>query len=240
MTRNAVTKATALLAASLAFASPALAGDRAQFNPIGFSEDGRYFAFEEFGIQDGSGFPFSNTYIIDLPADKWVSGTPYRLRHNDETVRIGELRRLAAKDMTRSIDELGIDYPGAIIALNGDGEPDAAAYSLRFGNPGYGLEPVKSEHLLELEVFDLASSEDCAVMDNATKGFALKLDGVEVSRDVGTVPKSRGCVMDYRVYAVVTTADFGGAPSPWVAIVAVYPFGFEGPDRRFLAVPLDS
>ena len=69
MTRNAVTKATALLAASLAFAAPASAGDRAQFNPIGFSEDGRYFAFEEFGIQDGSGFPYSNTFIIDLPAD---------------------------------------------------------------------------------------------------------------------------------------------------------------------------
>ena len=28
-------------------------------------------------------------------------------------------------------------------------------------------------------------------------------------------------------------------PSPWVAIIGVYPFGFEGPDRRFLAVPLD-
>lgn len=238
MTRNAVTKATALLAASLAFASPALAGDRAQFNPIGFSEDGRYFAFEEFGIQDGSGFPFSTTYIIDLPADKWVSGTPYRLRHNDETVSIGELRRLAAKDMTRSINELGIDYPGSIIALNGDGEPDAEPHALRFGTPGYGLSEVQDDHQLELEVFDLASSEDCAIIDDKTKGFALTLDGAELTRDTGPIPKSRGCVMDYRLYAVVVPADFGSVPSAGVAIVSVYPFGFEGPDRRFIAVPL--
>lgn len=238
MTRNAVTKATALLAASLAFAAPALAGDRAQFNPIGFSADGRHFAFEEFGIQDGSGFPFSTTYIIDLPADKWVSGTPYRLTHHDETVSIGELRRLAAKDMARSIEKLGIDFPGSIIALNGDGEPDAEPRVLRFGTPGYGLSEVQTDRRLELEVFDLPSGEDCAVMDNATKGFALTLDGAELARDTGTIPKSRGCPMDYRLYAVVTPADFENVPGEGVAIISVYPFGFEGPNRRFIAVPL--
>jgi predicted secreted protein len=36
-------------------ATPALAGDRALIDYIGFSPDARYFAFEEFGIQDGSG-----------------------------------------------------------------------------------------------------------------------------------------------------------------------------------------
>ena len=79
MTRNAVTRVTVLLAASLGLALPALAGDRALFQPIGFSADGRYFAFEEYGVQDGSGFPYSNTYILDLPADKWVNGTPVRM-----------------------------------------------------------------------------------------------------------------------------------------------------------------
>jgi predicted secreted protein len=219
---------------------PALAGDRAQFNPIGFSADGRYFAFEEYGIQDGSGFPFSTTYIVDLPADKWASGTPYRLRHNDETVSIGELRRLAAADMTRSLTKLGIDFPGSIIALNGDGEPDAQPQSLRFGRPGYGLDPVQDERLLELEVYDLPSGADCAVIDNQTKGFALTLDGAEIARDAGKLPQSRGCVMDYRLYAVVTPADFENVPGDGVAIVSVYPFGFEGPDRRFIAVPLGN
>jgi len=238
MTRTAVTKVTALLAASLAFAAPAVAGDRAQFNPVGFSEDGRYFAFEEFGIQDGSGFPFSTTYIIDLPADKWVSGTPVRLQHNDETVPISELRRLAAEDVAKRLEQLGIDSPATIIALNGDGEPDAAANQLRYGTPGYGLEPVKDEHLLELDVYDLPPSQDCVIIDNATKGFALTLDGAELTRDQGKVPKSRGCAMDYRIYAVVVPADFNTVQGPSVAIISNHPFGFEGPDRRFIAVPL--
>ena len=53
-------------AAAIAFAGPALAGDRAVIDFIGYSADSRYFAFEEFGIQDGSGFPYSSIYIIDL------------------------------------------------------------------------------------------------------------------------------------------------------------------------------
>jgi predicted secreted protein len=238
MTRHAVTKATVLLAASLAVATPTLAGDRAQFNAIGFSDDGRYFAFEEYGIQDGSGFPYSNTFIIDLPADKWVNGTPVRVQHNDETVSIGELRRLAAKDVAGRLDTLGIDSPATILALNGDGEPDATSTELRFGTPGYGLEPVQDQHRLELDVFDLPPGEDCAIIDNATKGFALTLDGAELTRDAGKLPKSRGCAMDYRLYAVVAPADFGTASGAGVAIISTYPFGFEGPDRRFIAVPL--
>jgi predicted secreted protein len=240
MTPNAATRATVLLAASLALATPVLAGDRAQFHSLGFSDNGQYYAFEEFGIQDGSGFPFSTTYIIDIVADKWVPGTPVRMLHHDETVTISELRRLAAEDIAGRLETYGIDNPGSIIAMNGDGEPDAAAYGLRFGTPGYGLEPVQDESFLELEVFDLPPAEDCAIMDNETKGFALTLDGAELTRDEGKVPKSRGCVMDYRIYAVVKPADFGGKATAGVAIVSVYPYGFEGPNRRFLAVPLGN
>ena len=239
MTPNAVKKATVLLVASLALAAPAAAGDRAQFDAIGFSEDGRYFAFEEFGVQDGSGFPYSNIYVLDLPADAWV-GTPVRVRDDSEAARIEDVRAEAANAAATVIEQHAVTFPAMTVALNADGEPDAAAYSLRFGTPGYDLGAVRDESLLEIEVFDLPPSADCAIMDNETKGFALKVDGVEIVRDTGTVPKSRGCVMDYRVYAVVSPADIQGVPAARVAIVSVYPYGFEGPDRRFIAVPLDN
>ena len=72
MRLNVVPAASALLAASLTLfsAAPALAGDAAQFDPIGFSEDGRYFAYEEYGIQDGSGFPYATIYLVDLIAQR--------------------------------------------------------------------------------------------------------------------------------------------------------------------------
>ncbi|MCA1775639.1 MAG: DUF2259 domain-containing protein [Loktanella sp.] len=44
---------------------------------IGFSEDGRYFAYETFGLQRGSGLPYASIYVVDLDRDAWVSGTPF-------------------------------------------------------------------------------------------------------------------------------------------------------------------
>jgi predicted secreted protein len=240
MTPNAVKKATALLAASLAFATPALAGDRAEFDPIGFSEDGRYFAFEEFGVQDGSGFPYSNIYVIDLNTDSWVKGTPVRVRLDAEHATIGEAREEAAEKAAPQLDSLDVDAPATILALNGDGEVGAPPDHLDFGPPGYGLSEVQAERQLALEVFDLPSAGDCAVIDDATKGFALTLDGKEIVRDTGTVPKSRGCPMDYRLYAVVAPADWSMILTGYVAIVSNYPFGYEGPDRRFIAIPLGN
>src|SRR5690606_10447936 len=71
---------TGIALAALAMASVAQAGDRALFDALGYSPDGRYFAFEEYGVQDGSGFPYSNIYVIDLVDDVWVGGSPFRVR----------------------------------------------------------------------------------------------------------------------------------------------------------------
>ena len=59
------------LCALMLLATPAFAGDRALVDIIGYSENANYFAFEEFGIQDGSGFAYSNIYVVDLETDSW-------------------------------------------------------------------------------------------------------------------------------------------------------------------------
>jgi len=48
------------------FSLPCLSYELAQFNLIGFSADGRYLAWEEYGIQDGSGFPYCRVRIVDV------------------------------------------------------------------------------------------------------------------------------------------------------------------------------
>ena len=53
---------------------PAAAGEFAQVDLLGFSRSGSHFAFEEYGVQDGSGFPYSNIYVIDVGDDSWVPG----------------------------------------------------------------------------------------------------------------------------------------------------------------------
>jgi len=66
---------------SVKLVAAADASDRAI---IGFSKDGSHFAFEEYGMQDGSGFPYADIYIINLKTDKWVKGSPIRVLVRDE------------------------------------------------------------------------------------------------------------------------------------------------------------
>ena len=242
MRLNVVPAASALLAASLfaALVVPAQAGDRAGFYALGFSADGRYFAFEEYGIQDGSGFPYSNIYAIDLPADKWVPGAPFSVRVDADDASLAMARQQAMDLAQPTLDTLSLAAPAELIAHIGDGEPDDGQV-LSFGTPGYGLAEPQNVRTLSLDTFPLAASGiTCAdYTDQPTEGFALQLDGVEIYRDKA-LPKSRGCALGYRIHAVVTPFQGGLQEPATVAIVSVYPFGFEGPDRRFIAVPIDT
>jgi predicted secreted protein len=231
--------ASSLLLAVAMAATPVLAGDRALIDYIGYSEDGRYFAFEEYGVQDGSGFAYSTIYVIDLPADKWVTGAPYRAVLENEELDVGDARDAAFELAEAKLDELGIDDDAFVVALNGDGDARTGdGTAIDFGQPGFGMDPVATSQTLTLGVFPRAPGEDCAIIENKTFGFSLALDGTEIYADADPLPKSRGCAMGYRIHAVVRPAEWSMATGGTVAIVSAYPFGFEGPNRRFIAVPL--
>ena len=61
-----------------------LAGDIASIQPIGFSADGKVFAFQEFGLKEGSNIPYSNTYFIDTDKGQYLEGTPFRTELTDK------------------------------------------------------------------------------------------------------------------------------------------------------------
>jgi predicted secreted protein len=222
-------------------ALPALAGDRALLELVGYSGDGRYFAFEEFGIQDGSGFAYSNLYVIDLPRDGWVAGTPFRLRVDDEDVALAEVRRRNRDAAAQTLARLDIGVPAQIAAMVGDGEPDPAAASLAFGVPGYGPGEAIGDYRLELETFPAQALEPCEVyLNEKAKGYALTLVGDGETRTLHRdtlLPRSRGCPLAYRLHALVLPMNETTLERA-VALVSVYPLGFEGPDRRFIAIPL--
>jgi len=220
---------------------PALAGDRAQLALIGYSANGSYFAFEEFGIQDGSGFAYSNIYVIDLAEDSWVVGTPIRVQAPDETVTLVEIRAEAQAKVADEITTLGIDVPAALVAMIGDGVANEPAQSLSFGEPGFGAGEVIGNHALELSSFGAPAATPCQQwFASPPRGYQLRLTdetGDRVVHRDTSLPRSRGCPVDYRLYGVAM--PFGAESlGQSVAIISVYTFGFEGPDRRFMAVPL--
>ena len=60
-------------------ANPAQAFDILALKVLGFSPDGRYFAFMQYGPQWDAGKLFAETYVIDASTDRYVQGAPVRV-----------------------------------------------------------------------------------------------------------------------------------------------------------------
>ncbi len=255
MQRHVVPAALGRLAGSLlaalllVLALPAAAADRALIDMLGYSADGNMFAFEQFGIQDGSGFPFSSIFIIDLANDKWTAGTPFEARIDDEAASLGAVRAEAMAKAKATLDQYKISVPVEILALNGEGEfATDTGMRVHWSTPaccGAGVTQADAQSLI-LSLRS-AQSEEAYCQDMNPVGYVLAYqdqNGVrELHADGDVLPKSRGCTLDYRIYAVVQPFSeyYGdGFTSRRVAVIATYPFGFEGVDRRFLAVPIDK
>jgi predicted secreted protein len=212
----------------------AIAGDFAERRVIGFSPDGNRFAFEEFGIQDGSGFPYANIFVVDTSADKWVSGTPVRVRLDDEEQGIEAAREAAAKQAAPHIE--GLNRPGTLLASNPITESGRDPYRLAFKrHPALLMEG--PELVVELEPIPLAApgNDD---PDYKTHGFRLILTsetGKTVLHEDIALPASRGTALDYRIHDVIIHQPFG-QPATLVVLIQVLTRGFEGPDGRYLAV----
>lgn len=220
----------------------AIAADRAEFDLIGYSPDGRYFAFEEYGIQDGSGFSYSAIFILDVANDQWVGGAPHRFVADEENVPISAAR-MAARDMAQSaFEDFDISQPARLLALTGDGELEPDALVMEFGMPGFeGPSAFLPTHALSMGIYPAPSGSACEdYMGEPANGLKLILtyDGVaKTLMEDERIPTSRGCPKTYRPTAIVV--PFGAYDfAHGVAIISVWKFGFEGLDRRFIAVPL--
>ena len=244
-----------LLIAGIVISGPSRAyfgemGEKALLNIIGYSEDGRYFSFEEYGIQDGSGFAYSSIYIIDLSDDSWVVGTPIRVidKEMDETSEavtlLANARSEAHEKAQLRLDGLAMNRPAMILAYNGDGELDSDGLSLRFGVARHGMNPSLSDYMLNLESFNAQTALSCVEwFSKPAVGFLLKLvnaqSGIEeeIYRDK-VLSRSRGCASSYKIsgiYIPYEASDISDA----VTLISVFGRGFEGAiDRRYIVVPI--
>jgi predicted secreted protein len=229
----------AILAGLLASAAPACAGDTASLNVLGYSADGRVFVFEEYGIQDGSGFPYSVFYFIDTENDSYVPGTPIRVLKEDEGALV-EARRTARGNAQALLDRYRPEEnPGIVLAHNpiseADSDPHRVRYHIYPSSP-----PMAETSTLELKEKPFPTPKRCIEMAGAYSGFTLKLTEalgkkVELTlHDDEAVPQSRSCANGYRIGAVIRGDD---EIKPFIAMIQLSRFGFEGNDLRWIAVP---
>jgi len=227
-----------LLALFLSFARPLHAGDIAQRQIVGFSSDGRYFAFEQYGVQDGSGFPYSDIFVIDTTTDQWVKGSPFRVLLKDERAQPGWARKEAARKAADLLRRLVISNPGRLLASNPPGELSADPHRVEV-DASRAVPPAPERWTFRLEETAVANAQCAGFTDLPTKGFRLiaRREGgaPQLLHNDTSIPKSRGCPLRYAISDIVVLEPDAGHRI-FAILLSVYALGFEGPDRRFLAV----
>jgi predicted secreted protein len=232
-----------LLAACAAFlASPALAGDAAELEILGFSQDGGIFAFEEYGVQDGSGFPYANRYYIETATDSFVKGTPVRVRLENESASLTDARKQARDKGQKVVPEAELAANrGYTAGLNPVTELSADPHRMVV-NPRPVFPPVDPalEFRLEEIPFNNRAGMEACNSQGEINGFRLlRIDArdggaTKIVHEDKAIPKSRGCPNGYRIGGVqIFSTD---APDAYAVLISVRQYGFEGPDYRWIAV----
>lgn len=232
------TRILTVLLALLIAVPAAWAGDYAYRDILGFSADGKYFAFEEYGVQDGSGFPYSNIFVIDTATDDWAEGTPIRRRIDDEATPLSKARSEARAKVDPILKKLKIEPRGLLVVSNPATELSADPYKVRFRlNDFFNM----TERAWGLRLTPITVPEPAATCENLgpVKGLKLELTGPEgetnaIAQDK-SIPESRFCPRDYAISDVVAFTPDGGETTI-VVLLSLFRQGFEGPDRRFIAV----
>ncbi len=225
------------------------AGDYAQLDFIGFSIDGKYLAFEEYGTHDGSGFPYSNFYFVDVeknayaasPIKKTIGEGPIdESKISGEEVIRGKAKKAATANLkkfkivarntgnlvvARLLTDIGADKLSP-----GDEKKDQ---TLGFTDYVYGN---VYENLFELtlKTFEVKIKE-CDYNYEPVLKFELLLNGrnfdsPKILQSDMSLPTSRNCPLTYSIQNVYL---FGNKIA---VFMNVYSMGFEGPDMRYLVV----
>lgn len=216
-----------------------LAGDFASREIIGFSKDGSKFSFEEYGVQDGSGFAYSNIYIINTKTDSWIDGSPWRVQINDENVSLSAIRSKNRKLAWHSIKD--INQKGFIAATNRYTEIQSDPSRFRAHPRSFipsGSPPLE----YKLENYQASPKANCSGIDHIM-GFKLTQiistnSGTQnrvLYKDGALIPNSRGCPLDYSFADLVTFYPKNNAPVAAILLLK-RSYGFEGPDGRYLAI----
>ena len=212
-------------------------GDFAKRHIHGFSIDGGLFAFEEFGVQDGSGFPYSTIYVIDTSTDQWTAGSPFRARLEDETKTVFDAReeaRILAGPVMKSFEDRG-----NVVATNRPTEKGIDTKRM-VANPRIVVPPIDEDVEFRLKQLTFPATGTCEAF-GPSAGFRLTRiataggQTTQVLHEDTSVPESRNCPLDYDLADLVTYYPDGSTPLIAV-IILMKTVGFEGPDGRYLAV----
>lgn len=229
----------------LSAAFPVFAGDYATLNFIGFSKDGKYLAFEEYGIQDGSGFPYANIYFVDTVKNSYAAPA-VKVRLDNEARTEAQARARAKVNAAANLRKFRIvaGNTGSLVVsrlLTDLGAADAPfksavgqTQSLNFTdyrNSNY----FENEYNLTLAPSEVKDKQCASYTEQPVYKFDLTLKDVrkkttKILQKDFALPSARNCPLDYSMQNVYVYEN------KIAVFLNVFSLGFEGPDMRFLVV----
>ncbi len=234
-------------------ATSAVAGDAAARRFIGFSPDGKYFAFEQYTMLYDDEAAFSEYLIIDTEKDRFVPGAPVRILIRDPNDGLDETKARADAERIAKplLEQYKVTEPGTYIA----GQPsmdldDIGIYHHQTKPMARGLDvmlPGGRKARLSVSSHPLGTAMCDGFGGSGRPGRAkvagfkltLSLDGQApmILQNDKTLPKSRRCAADYGIAeAYLHTAPDGTATLAALIEYADNHDFHAGSNRRFLAV----
>jgi predicted secreted protein len=207
------------------FVVVARAGDAANLEFVGFSKDGRFLAFEQSGIQDGSGFSYANVTIVDTAKNTLVAQDSRTVERENATVAQARTALRASSLIGRYKVVAG--NQGRFIGI----APQAPNIQGQRSQFVYG----GRTHELEL-LSEFIDVDEKTCPDKIQSRLELRLNVSNVAgkprilQKDGKLPASRACAQSYEMKSAHLLGN------TLVVFVAVHFPGFEGSDIRWMAI----
>ncbi len=210
---------------------PLHAGDVARFEVIGFSRDGRFLAYEEYGVHAGSGLPYATIAFVDVERNA-PAAPPIALAGDPRNATLAKARAFLRGRARATLETLGIveGEVGERVICHPLTDLDADPHTVRF-TPFASPSPA-AIYRLHLETREVPGR---CPGGGKGQGFTLTLEAAakrkpRILHEAQTLPEGGPCPAGYRIAAVVLHRE-------WIVVfLARFLPGFEGEDVRYLVV----
>jgi predicted secreted protein len=200
----------------------ARAGDAASLEFVGFSKDGRYLAFEQYGIQDGSGFAYGSVSVVDTTKNLLVAQVSRTIERENSTVA----------QARAAVRASSVIRPYSIVAGNQGRFVGIAPQAPNIQGQRSQFVHAGRTHQLELNS-DFVDVDEKTCPDKIESRLNLTLIVAGKTRTLqkdNKLPASRACA---RAYEMKSAHILGNT---LVVFVVVHLPGFEGSDLRWMAI----
>lgn len=237
-----------IAAAILTVSSLAFAGDAAKLTHIGFSGDGKSYAFMQSGIQDGSGFAYAEIRFLDTANNKYTAPAVSVIQEDEDMIStLSDIEDKAIKNAEATLKSLEISssLKGDVLVSRKISDLEARKLKeVSFSNGPIigGLSAPQYKIKLSTSKVKAPANSYCL---NDGVGQKMKLELVNLQskkttilQEDKTLPASRGCVHGYEIedVVVINPDQMSELASKVVVLIRVFTLGFEGEDVRYMAV----